>query len=371
MEVLALRAHAAEVEGVVGAQRIDALLDVVGHDQRHRGGHVEVVEGAARALAAEALGQSIPVEVLVAGGEQHRQPAVAELGRQRDVLRALGAEVNGNLLAQRVDRRLQRLAQPGRILPLVRQRIELAVELDRPLAGPDLTQDLDVLARARQRLLERHAVPALDHLRPGHTQSKDEAAAGEVVHRQRRHRGHRGLASGHLGDRGAEPELRRLLTPPRERRQAVGAVRLRRPDRVEAELLGLGDRLGDARWWAPGPVAGVQAQLQVADATTPSVLARLVCSTIASISLGHSGRGMSCPMSSIISSFAPLIALAVARPPEGLTKRSSLPWITSVGAVMRPSRFLRLPSAVIAPSCRPVPATFTPRLYEARAPSRM
>ncbi len=40
-------------------------------------------------------------------------------------------------------------------------------------------------------------------------------------------------------------------------------------------------------------------------------------------------------MPSIIISSAPGIARAVARPPEGETSGSTLPWITSVGAVMR------------------------------------
>src|SRR3954447_6950286 len=371
VEILPLRSHAAEVEGVVRTQRVDTLRDVVRHDQRYRRGDVEVVERAARAVAAEALGEGVFVEVLVAGREQHRQPAVTELGGQSDVLRALGAQVDRDVLAQRVNRRLQRLSQPRRVLPLVGQRVVLALDRHRSLARPDVAQDLDVLARARQRLAERHAVPALDHLRSRDTEAEDEAAAGEVVHRHRRHRGHRRLARRHLRYRRAQLERLRLCTPPSERRQAVGAVGLRRPDRIEAELLGLGDRLGDVRRRAACPVAGVEAQLQVADATTSSVFARFVFSTIASMIFGQIGRGMSCPMSSSISSFAPLIALAVALPPEGETRRSSLPWMTSVGAVIRARPLLRLPSAVIAASCRPVPAKLTPRSQPSAALWRM
>ena len=48
-------------------------------------------------------------------------------------------------------------------------------------------------------------------------------------------------------------------------------------------------------------------------------------------------------MPSTISSRAPRIARAVARPPEGPTSRSAVPWITSVGAVMRRSSGVRLP----------------------------
>ena len=60
-------------------------------------------------------------------------------------------------------------------------------------------------------------------------------------------------------------------------------------------------------------------------------------------------------MPSIIVSFAPGMARAVARPPEGEISGSTLPWITSVGAVIRSSSALRSPEATIAASWRPVP----------------
>src|SRR4051812_3406884 len=191
-----------------------------------------------------------------------------------------------------------------------------------------------------------------------------------MVHRHRRHRGHRRLARRDLRDRGAELQLRSLRAPPGERRQAVGPVRLGRPNRVEAKLLYLGNRIADARRRPPGPVAGVEAQLQGADATTSSLLARFELSTIASTIFGQSGRGRSWPVSSSSSSRAPGIALAVAFPPDGEISLSSLPWITTVGAVTRARRRLRLRSAVIAASWRPVPAMLTPRCHESSAVSR-
>ena len=66
-------------------------------------------------------------------------------------------------------------------------------------------------------------------------------------------------------------------------------------------------------------------------------------------------------MPGISSSFAPLIALAVARPPEGRTSLSALPWMTSVGAVMPRRRFVRSPEAMIAASWRAPAAGLRPR----------
>src|SRR5438270_1184638 len=85
-----------------------------------------------------------------------------------------------------------------------------------------------------------------------------------MVHRHRRHGRGRRLAGGHLHDRGAEPDLLGPGAPPGERGQAVGAVGLRSPHRVEPEALRLQDRLGHARRRPTGPVAGVQAELQLA-----------------------------------------------------------------------------------------------------------
>ena len=150
-------AHAAEVQRVERAQRVGRRVDVVGDDQRHGRGDLEVVElrGARRRARSPRPARRGRSPACV-GREQHRQPAVAQLGAQRDVLRALGAEVDRDVLAQRVDRGLQRLAEPGAVRAAAagsarRRRVT------RPLARPDVAQDADVLARARERLGERHA----------------------------------------------------------------------------------------------------------------------------------------------------------------------------------------------------------------------
>ena len=143
-----------------------------------------------------------------------------------------------------------------------RQRVVRPGCLQRPLARPDVAQDRDVLARAREWLGERHPVPALHDLRAGHAQAEDEAPATEVIERHRRHRGGGRLARRELHDRGPELELLGRRPPPGQRRQAVRAVGLRGPDRVEPQLFGLEHRLGRAGRRPPGPVAGVQPELQ-------------------------------------------------------------------------------------------------------------
>ena len=70
---------------------------------------------------------------------------------------------------------------------------------------------------------------------------------------------------------------------------------------------------------------------------------------------------MSCPMPSIISSRAPGIARAVARPPDVGTIRSLLPWMTSVGTVIVRSSGVRSPEWMIAASWRAPAAGFIPR----------
>ena len=53
-------------------------------------------------------------------------------------------------------------------------------------------------------------------------------------------------------------------------------------------------------------------------------------------------------MPSIFSRRAPGMARAVARPPEGATSLSAVPWMTSVGAVMWRSSAVRSPEATMA-----------------------
>ena len=86
---------------------------------------------------------------------------------------------------------------------------------------------------------------------PDTPRPEDEAPAGEVVHRHRGHRGGGRGAGGHLHDRRAQLHVLGRRAPPGQRREHVGAVRLGGPDRVEAQLVGLGDRLLRRR--AAGP----------------------------------------------------------------------------------------------------------------------
>ena len=111
MEVRAPGAHAAGVEGHERPHHVGALLDVVaGHDRRAWRPPRSSRRGRARP-GGEALGQARAVEGVVLGSEEQRQPAVAQLGGQGHVLRALGGEVDRQVGPQRVDRRLQRLAR--------------------------------------------------------------------------------------------------------------------------------------------------------------------------------------------------------------------------------------------------------------------
>ena len=128
VEVHLARAHAADVEREHRPVEVGRGLDVVGDDDRHVARDFEVVGGAAGAGLREALGERVAVEAVVARRVEHRQPAVGDLGRQRDVLRALGREIDRQVGAQRVHDRLQRLAETGAVR--VRELVALALELD-------------------------------------------------------------------------------------------------------------------------------------------------------------------------------------------------------------------------------------------------
>jgi hypothetical protein len=76
-------------------------------------------------------------------------------------------------------------------------------------------------------------------------------------------------------------------------------------------------------------------------------------------------------MPGILISSAPGIAFAVAIPARSGTSGSRRPWITTVGTSRRRSAAVREPDAMIAASCRAVPAGWWQRSYVAPASSRI
>ena len=188
---------------VTGFTNPRSVVDVVTHDHGDAGRDVEV---GAR-LVVPRLGEAGVERGAVrlgepVGREEDRQPPVGDLGGELDVLRPDGRDVDRDVGAGTADD-LQRLAEPGRARSRVRDVVVLAVVLERFLAAQDRAHDLDVLARLRQRLAVRLAVPALDDLRARQPQPEQEPAAAHQVERRRRHRGHRRRARRHLHDRRA------------------------------------------------------------------------------------------------------------------------------------------------------------------------
>ena len=140
---------------------------------------------------------------------------------------------------------LQRFAKAGGVGATVRDAVNLAVIFERSFAREDLAEDGDVLARSRERLTVRNAVPSFDHLRTGRAEPDDGPASAERVERHRGHGRHRGRACRHLEDAGAEPYGLGSRTDPGERDHRVGTVGFGGPYRAVAELLGFEDEIED------------------------------------------------------------------------------------------------------------------------------
>ena len=220
-----------------GRARSRAAIDVLVHADHDDGRDIHV-------RAPEGLRQL--------GAEHRRQPAVRDLGRLLDRLRSHRAEVDRDLLLHRPGQQPERLAEPRAALD--RQLELLAPVLERPLArerGPD---DLHVLAGACERARERHTVPALRHLRPGHSESEPEAPAGQNVERDGAHRRHRGRPPGNLHEAGAERHALRDRAQMAEHRDHILTPRLGHPDRVEPGAIGLAGQGDLLLRREPGPV---------------------------------------------------------------------------------------------------------------------
>jgi hypothetical protein len=127
-------------------------------------GRVEIRERLAAARLREALVERPLQQVEALRVHPDGDQAVGDFGAALDAGRADRRRVDLHVLAA-VQDALQRLAEAGGPRPRVGNLIVLALELERRLARQDLSDDADVLARARERLAIRHTVPALDHLR--------------------------------------------------------------------------------------------------------------------------------------------------------------------------------------------------------------
>src|SRR5207302_1538407 len=86
----------------------------------------------------------------------------------------------------------------------IRQRVELAVELERAVTAKGAPNHLDVFTCARERLVRRLPVPALDHLGTGDAEPEHEPAVREVVECDRGHGGRGGGTRRELYDAGAD-----------------------------------------------------------------------------------------------------------------------------------------------------------------------
>jgi len=241
VEILAARAHAADVQREVLLHRLAALRHVVAEDAGDKGRDVEIREALAAAGLGEAGLQVRLQELEALRVHPYRDQAVGDFRAAGDARRADGRGVDLHVLAA-VQDALQRLAQAGGAGPAVGNLVVLALEFQRRLAREDLPHDGDVLARARERLAVGNAVPALHHLRARGAEAEDEAPARERIQRHRRHRGRRRRARGHLHDRGAEADPGRERGDVGKRRHRIRAVGLGAPHRVEAEALGLEDQ---------------------------------------------------------------------------------------------------------------------------------
>ena len=159
------------------------------------------------------------------GAEEHGEPSVGDLAGQLEVARAYGGQVDRDLLAHRVHRQPQRLSRAiGQ-----RQRPVLTV-VGQPLAAQSLANDVDVLARTTQWLVEPHAVPAFGDLRPGQAESEAEPPAGQRVERCGGHGGRRRGARRDLHDGAADVDAFGVRGDVGQHGRCVRPVRLRRPD---------------------------------------------------------------------------------------------------------------------------------------------
>ena len=127
VEVLAAGAHAADVQRQLRFRPSQSVVDVVADGQRSADHDVE------RSQCRIALGipgpqRLAPHLVGLLGIEEHRLPALGDLGGQLDVLRAQRRDRDRNAVADRMIDQLQRLAEAGAPVGGQRNLVVLAVD---------------------------------------------------------------------------------------------------------------------------------------------------------------------------------------------------------------------------------------------------
>ncbi|CNU97677.1 Uncharacterised protein [Mycobacterium tuberculosis] len=241
MEVGLFGAHPAHVER---QERLDSGKrgrPIVGDDHLRRRADLEVLAATPGAGPGESFVEPFVVHAGHAWRIEDGQPAIADLGGQRDVLGPLGPQHDWYVGAQRMGDGFERFAQTCRALPRQWQPVVRPGAGHRRFSGPHLAHDVDVFAGASQRLGKPLPVPTLDHLRTGHAEPENVPATGQMVQCQRGHRTGRWCARGQLDHRRTQPHPLRRRAPPGQRRVGVGPPRLGGEHRVKTRILGRGD----------------------------------------------------------------------------------------------------------------------------------
>ena len=175
-------------------------------------------------------------------GEEDRQPAVGQLAGELDVLRADGGQVGADVLADRGQGQLERLAGPVR----QRQPVVGAVEARRS-AGRARLSTTSRYSRVRASgLSKRTPCQPSETCGPGHAEPEPEPAAGQHVEARGGHRRHGRGAGRDLHHRRPDVDGAGLRGQPGQDGRAVRAVRLGGPDDRVPEGLGVpGERGAD------------------------------------------------------------------------------------------------------------------------------
>ncbi len=149
IEVLALGAHAADVERNTGTRELAQPRDVLAFTDREQSASRDH-ELTTRGIALGATGgeRRTPDVIRPLGDEEDREPAVGDARGHLDVLLPQRCDPYRDVAAHRVRQDLERLTQPGALVTRQRQREVLPLVHQGRFASPDVATDVDDLASA-------------------------------------------------------------------------------------------------------------------------------------------------------------------------------------------------------------------------------
>ena len=201
MEVGTAGTHSTCIQGKERSHHVCALLNIFTRNDGDSCCNLESISFVCFTTFGESFIKALSVETVFFRREEQWKPSIANLCRERNVLRTLCSKKDWNVGAERMNGALERFAKTS--AAFVWHVVMGAVVIHWLFTTNNFADDFYVFTCARKRTWIGLAVPTFGNLWSRRTESKNESTATEVVHSHRCHCSCCRCAGTHLHDGSA------------------------------------------------------------------------------------------------------------------------------------------------------------------------